>query len=70
MKTAFVGCEQEDWRVYNQISKGEVKLVYFSPETLLTVPHWIEMSYSTHNQCSVVCLAVNEACLVEIVLIL
>ena len=65
MKAAFVSSEQEDQGVYDRILHGEVQLVYFSPETPLSIPHWREMFNTPCYQRSLVCLAVNEAHLVE-----
>lgn len=64
MKAAFVSSEQEDHAVYDKISKGDIQLVYFSPETLLSVPCWREVfkSPTYHDN---VCLTVDEAHLVE-----
>ena len=62
MKAAYVSSEQED---ESQILQGEVQLVYFSPETLSSVPHWREMFTTPCYQCNVICLAIDEAHLVE-----
>ena len=63
MKAAFVSSEQNNG-VYNKILHGEMQLVYFSPETLLSIPHWREMFSTPCYQCQP-CLAVDEAHLLE-----
>lgn len=45
--------------------RGEVQLVYASPETLILEPKWRELLRQTVYQNNVVCLAVDEAHLVE-----
>ena len=45
--------------------RGEVQLAYASPETLILVPKWRELLRKKVYQNNVVCLAVDEAHLVE-----
>ena len=49
----------------NQVTNGEVQLTYMSPETILTVPTWREMFRNQHYQDNLICLAVDEAHLIE-----
>lgn len=44
---------------------GEIQLVYASPEALLPVPKWREMLRQEVYQDNIVCLAVDEAHLVD-----
>ena len=65
MKAAFVGSGQEERAVYDSVLNGDMQLVYFSPESPLTVPCWREMLKSSCYKENMVCLAVDEAHLVE-----
>lgn len=49
----------------NSVLKGEIQLVYASPEALLAIPKWREMLRLRVYQDNIVCLAVDEAHLVE-----
>ena len=49
----------------DDIISGELQLVYMSPEAILTVPTWREMFRNHCYQDDLVCLAVDEAHLVE-----
>ena len=49
----------------DDIISGELQLVYMSPETILTVPTWREMFRNRYYRDNLICLAVDEAHLVE-----
>ena len=49
----------------NKVTNGKVQLMYMSPETILTVPTWREMFRSKCYQDNLICLAVDEAHLVQ-----
>lgn len=63
LKTMFIGSEREKHSV--QSRARDVQLLYFSPEVLLSMPLWRDMLKSAHYQENIVCLAVDEAHLVE-----
>ena len=63
IKAAYVQGEEGDSA--ESVLKGEVQVVYMSPETLVSVPKWREMLRQEHYQDSIVGLAVDEAHLVE-----
>jgi superfamily II DNA helicase RecQ len=49
----------------DKIISGEMQLVYMSPEAILTVPTWREMFRNHCYQDNLICVAVDEAHLVE-----
>ena len=49
----------------NGVLAGKMQLLYASPEALLTVPKWREMLRKEVYQDNIVCLAVDEAHLVD-----
>lgn len=65
LKAAFVGSGQDDHAIYDSVLNGDMQLVYFSPESLLTIPVWREMLKTPCYKENMVCLAVDEAHLVE-----
>ena len=60
LKAAYVGCADSD-----DILNGDVQLVYLSPESVLSHSHWRDMFHTLTYQNNLVCLAVDEAHLVE-----
>ena len=60
MTALYVGSECSTYA--DKVINGEVQLTYMSPETILTFP---EMFRNHHYQENLVCLAVDEAHLVE-----
>ena len=62
---AFVGGLQVNNSVQDEALSDTVQLLYFSPEVLLSMPVWREMLRSPCYQENIVCLAVDEAHLVE-----
>ena len=65
MKAAFVGKDQKDESVKEQVLKGEFELVFMSPECILRVLKYREMFRSVAYQKNLVCLAIDEAHSVE-----
>lgn len=65
LKAAFIGNEQGKCLVQEKVMSGCIQLLYFSPEALLSMPFWREMLMSPCYQENIVCLAVDEAHLVE-----
>ena len=61
LKTAFIGTEE----VQEKALCGSLQLIYFSPEALLLLPFWRDMLKSPYYHNNIVCLAVDEAHLVE-----
>ena len=49
----------------DKIVSGEVQVIYMSPEAILTVPTWREMFRNHCYQDNLICVAVDEAHLVE-----
>ena len=49
----------------DKVINGEMQLLYMSPEAILTVPTWREMFRNQYYQDNLICLAVDEAHLVE-----
>ena len=49
----------------DKVINGEVQLIYMSPEAILTVPTWREMFRNHSYQDNLICMAVDEAHLVE-----
>ena len=63
LKAAYVGSEKE--KEFDGVVNGDVQLVYLSPESVLSQTHWREM-FKTPCYCdNLVCLAIDEAHLVE-----
>ena len=65
LKAAFVGKEQTDENIRQQVEKGVFSLVFMSPESLLQVLRWREMFRSTIYPDNLVGLVVDEAHCVE-----
>ena len=65
MKTAFVGKDQKDENVKEQVINGEFELVFMSPESMLRVLKYREMFRSAAYQKNLMCLAIDEAHCVE-----
>ena len=65
LQAAFVGKEQTDERIRQQVEKGVFSLVFMSPESLLKVLRWREMFRSKIYQDNLVGLIVDEAHCVE-----
>ena len=65
LKAAFVGREQTDESIRQQVEKGVFSLVFMSPESLLKVLRWREMFRSRIYQDNLVGLIVDEAHCVE-----
>ena len=65
LKVAFVGEEQTDETIRRQVEKGDYKLVYLSPESLLKVLRWREMFRSESYQSNLVGVIVDEAHCIE-----
>lgn len=57
---AFVGEEQRDEEVKEGVMRGQFQLIYMSPDSLLCVLRWREMSLSTYHS-NLVAEIVNEA---------
>ena len=64
MTTVQVGSDCSPFLV-DEIISDELQLVYMSPEAILTVPTWQEMFQNHRYRDNLICLAVNEAYLVE-----
>ena len=62
---AFVGRDQRDQSVVNEVIEGCYSLVYISPESMLTNLKFREMFRSEVYQHNLVCLAIDEAHCVE-----
>lgn len=65
VSAAFVGRDQRDQSVVNEVIQGCYSLVYISPESMLTNLKFREMSRSDVYQHNLVCLAIDEAHCVE-----
>ncbi len=65
VRAVYIGSEQDDPLARQKALKGEAQLVFMSPESLLSVLMWREMFRSRVYQENIVCLAVDEAHLVE-----
>ncbi len=65
VRVVYIGSEQDDPLARQKALKGEAQLVFMSPESLLSVLTWREMFRSRVYQENFVCLAVDEAHLVE-----
>lgn len=65
LQAAFICGEREKRAVHDRIASGCVQLVYFSPEALLSIPFWRELFKTPFYRSNVVCLAMDEAHLVE-----
>ncbi len=65
MKAAFVGKDQKDESIKEQVLKGEFELVFMSPESMLRVLKYREMFRSAVYQKNLMCLAIDEAHCVE-----
>lgn len=50
---------------HDKVLNGNAQLVYFSPEALLSIPFWRELFKTPSYRDNLVCLAVDEAHLVE-----
>ena len=61
IKAAFVGKDQKDETIKEQVIKGDFELVFMSPESMLTVLKYREMFRSVAYQKNLVCLAIDEA---------
>ena len=64
MTAIYVGSECCSSLV-DRVTSGEVQLTYMNPETILSVPTWREMFRNQHYQENLICLAVDEAHLIE-----
>ena len=64
MSAVYVGSECSS-TVANNVINGKVQLIYMSPESVLTVPTWREMFRNRHFKENLICLAVDEAHLIE-----
>ena len=60
LKVAYLGGEE-----YDSVMDGNVQLFYFSPECILSHSHWRDMLMTPCYQNNLICLAVDEAHLVE-----
>lgn len=47
------------------VTSEEVQLIYMSPKTIITVPTWREMFHNQQYHEYLICLAVDEAHLIE-----
>ena len=65
MKAVFVGKDQKDESVTEQVLKGEFELVFMSPECMLRVLKYREMFRSVTYQKNLMCLTIDEAHCVE-----
>ena len=65
VSAAFVGRDQHDQRVNDEVIKGHYSLVYICPESMLTNLKFREMFRSSVYQRNLVCLAIDEAYCVE-----
>ena len=63
LRAAYVGGEEE--KGFDSVMNGDVQLVYLSPESVLSQTHWREMFKTPCYHDNLVCLAVDEAHLVE-----
>ena len=59
VKAAYVGKDQKNESVKQQVLKGEFQLVFMSPESMLKVLKCREMFRSTAYQKNLVCLAID-----------
>ena len=64
MTAVYVGSECCSSLV-DRVTNGEVQLTYMSPETILSIPNWREMFRNKHYQENLICLAVDEAHLID-----
>ena len=62
LQAAFVSGEEEK---QSRILSGSVQLVYFSPEALISIPFWRELFKAPYYRNNIICLAIDEAHLVE-----
>lgn len=60
IKASFIGSGQEEAN-FQQIIKGEMNIVYSSPEAMLANDQWRDMVCSVIYQQSVIAVAVDEA---------
>ena len=60
IKASFIGAGQEEAN-FQQILKGEMNIVYSSPEAMLSNDQWRDMVCSRIYQESVVAVAIDEA---------
>ena len=65
VKAAYVGKDQKDETIKQQVLKGEFQLVFMSPKSVLRVLKYREMFRSIAYQKNLVCLAIDEAHCVE-----
>ena len=62
LKVAYLGGEEDK---IDSVMDGNVQLLYFSPECILSHSHWRDMLMTPCYQNNLVCLAVDKAHLVE-----
>ena len=62
LKVAYLGGEEDK---IDSVMEGNVQLLYFSPECILSHSHWRDMLMTPCYQNNLICLAVDEAHLVE-----
>lgn len=65
LKATYIGRDQHDSEVKNDVEGGCYQIVYMSPEALLNTHSWREMFRSSTYQQNLACLAVDEAHLVD-----
>ncbi len=65
MRAVCIGRDQLDFKVGKAVENGGYQLLYISPEAMLSSLRWREMFLSTVYQHNLVCLAIDEAHLVE-----
>lgn len=63
LKAAYVGGEED--QQYESIVNGDAQLVYLNPEAVLSQTNWREIFNTPCYHDNLVCLAVDEAHLVE-----
>ena len=61
ISTDFVGELQQDVDAMEGVKKGNIQLLFISPESLLSNPQWREMLLSPVYQKNLVALIVDEA---------
>lgn len=62
LKATYIEGDQSQTK---EVEAGAFQLVYISPESMISCPHWRDMFRSEIYRENLVCLAVDEAHLVE-----
>ena len=65
IKVTYIGKDEHDAEVRQAVQDGKYQLVYISPESMLSTLFWRDMFLSDIYRQNLMCLAVDEAHLVE-----